>query len=737
MTNKPETAAAAPNKPPVAVLTGPRTALIGTPITVDGSGSYDQDRGGKIKSWEYDFLNGVVIAGGGSPGAVTLQDGYEDEGDHIIILTVWDGPNQTGAKDTAQHLILIEAEVVEPPPPPLVLHVPSGVAVESASGPRPVTFTVTVEGGQAPVTVTVNPPSGSIFQLGRTTVRVDAYSIDGQEQHAEFLVEVIDTSVEIPPLSLILPANMTVESSDGQPRPVTFDIQTTGGQAPITITADPPSGTLFPVGPHAVQVAAQSADGQVQAGVFTVTVVSTVPALSLQLPAPVTLVSANGEPVVATYAATTTGGAPPVTLTYHPPSGSSFPVGTTAVSVTARSSDGQTQTGTFEVIVNAAAPGQLVLDVPVFRSALAPDATGVTVNLHAIVTGGVQPVTVTATAPGVTLAFYSAEPIVGGKFPLGATVVTVRATDATGAVAESTCTVSVEQQAIMPPSANAHADFDARRALPSCFAAWSLRDPAELAKVVKGDRLQTVYDAAAQAMRIGLPNRIVVDGVHTGVLKSIPNQVWIPIKTTEIGQTVIVADWKPGPLWNYDLGRLDGHKHLNIRKTTDSIWIEPNTIIPAGKPTRLSRVRRYGTIGPPPQTIPGPFKVTNPDGTVESYDTDSIGPVQQNVYVAGEKWVRYLFILDQRADGWCEVSYWVWIQGDPQKLCILDKVLFACATTNRPHHFDYEMNSSSQRARDAAPQVQASVPYIWSYGRDVTLHRGVEDPLALLREPID
>jgi parallel beta-helix repeat protein len=53
--------------------------------------------------------------------------------------------------------------------------------------------------------------------------------------------------------------------------------------------------------------------------------------------------------VAVTYSATTSGGLAPITVTGSPASGSTFPVGTTSVSVTARSSDGQTASCGFSV----------------------------------------------------------------------------------------------------------------------------------------------------------------------------------------------------------------------------------------------------------------------------------------------------------------------------------------------------------------------------------------------------
>jgi parallel beta-helix repeat protein len=77
------------------------------------------------------------------------------------------------------------------------------------------------------------------------------------------------------------------------------------------------------------------------------------PLLVVTCPANKSVTSSDGSPVVVTYTATTSGGVAPVSLTGIPASGSAFPVGTTSVTVTALSSDGQTASCSFSVTVTA------------------------------------------------------------------------------------------------------------------------------------------------------------------------------------------------------------------------------------------------------------------------------------------------------------------------------------------------------------------------------------------------
>ena len=76
-------------------------------------------------------------------------------------------------------------------------------------------------------------------------------------------------------LYVTCPANMTVPSSNGSAVAVTYSATTEGGVAPVTVSDNPASGSLFPVGTTTVHVNARSSDGQSSWCSFTVTVTST------------------------------------------------------------------------------------------------------------------------------------------------------------------------------------------------------------------------------------------------------------------------------------------------------------------------------------------------------------------------------------------------------------------------------------------------------------------------------
>jgi len=81
-----------PNQPPVADPDGPYTGTEGTPLTFDGSGSYDSD--GSIVSYEWDFGDGNTGTG------VSPTHTYALEGTYTVTLTVTDNDAATDTKTT-------------------------------------------------------------------------------------------------------------------------------------------------------------------------------------------------------------------------------------------------------------------------------------------------------------------------------------------------------------------------------------------------------------------------------------------------------------------------------------------------------------------------------------------------------------------------------------------------------------------------------------------------------------
>ncbi len=160
-------------------------------------------------------------------------------------------------------------------------------------------------------------------------------------------------------LTITCPGDQTVTGTGALTVVKLGPIQTSGGVAPIVVTFQPPVGTAFPIGTTLVTATAVSADLQRATCQYSVTVTGSFPPppgpLTVTCPATVVAYTPDGDPVAVTFAATTTGGTAPVTITYSPASGSAFALGTTGVLVTATSTDGQTAICSFSVTVQNAA----------------------------------------------------------------------------------------------------------------------------------------------------------------------------------------------------------------------------------------------------------------------------------------------------------------------------------------------------------------------------------------------
>jgi formylglycine-generating enzyme required for sulfatase activity len=158
---------------------------------------------------------------------------------------------------------------------------------------------------------------------------------------------------------------------------------------------------------------------------------ATAPVLS-GLPASVSASATSASGASVTFGgASATDSVGTATVTYSPASGSTFPLGTTTVTVTATDSVGNTSTGTFTVTVgDTTAP---VLTLPPNATADATGAGGATVSYAAA--------TATDAVSATPVITYSQAS--GTVFPLGTTTVTVTAKDAADNTSTGTFTVTV------------------------------------------------------------------------------------------------------------------------------------------------------------------------------------------------------------------------------------------------------------------------------------------------------
>jgi hypothetical protein len=202
--------------------------------------------------------------------------------------------------------------------------------------------------GNAPcMTVNCVPPPGSVVGLGVTTVTCTAAGAPS----CSFTVKVVDATGP----ALTCPDNLTRTLSPGQTRMNVYyspaGVADNCGGA--TAFCSPPSGTSFPVGESVVTCTGTDAAGNQTACSFTVSVKDQEPP-TIQCPADVTVEPPPGQcaDVVSFPSPVVTDNLPGLTVIISPPSGSTFPSGTTTVTVTATDAAGNRAACSFTVTVN-------------------------------------------------------------------------------------------------------------------------------------------------------------------------------------------------------------------------------------------------------------------------------------------------------------------------------------------------------------------------------------------------
>jgi formylglycine-generating enzyme required for sulfatase activity len=242
-----------------------------------------------------------------------------------------------------------------------------------------VTFPEQLGSEMPPSTFTYSPASGTTFPLGTTTVTVTASNDVGNTTTQKFSVTVRDTTAPV----LSLPSNVTAKATSESGASVVYGAATATDEVSVspTITYSKASGSIFPIGTTAVTVTAEDGAGNVATGEFSVTVRdTTAPVISLPPNVTAKATSESGASVVYGAATATDEVSISPTITYSKASGSIFPIGTTAVTVTAEDGAGNAATGEFSVTVRQkpkfrSVPANLVLTTDPSGHVALPDYT--------------------------------------------------------------------------------------------------------------------------------------------------------------------------------------------------------------------------------------------------------------------------------------------------------------------------------------------------------------------------
>jgi lysophospholipase L1-like esterase len=248
------------------------------------------------------------------------------------------------------------------------------------------------------------------------------------------------------PILVDVPSDQTAEAADSRgallsyPLPLAFDALDPN---PV-FTSSPPRGTVMPLGTTTVTCVATDRYGHSASTTFAVTVDPDVPPGLQSIPSDQVVEATSRFGAVVTFAlpTATDPSDPNVQVLCVPPSGSTFPLGTTEVTCTATDQVGNVARATFTIDVRDTTPPAINAPNLVVE---ATGPTGALVDFTSLqVTDLVDP------APVVQLSQPS-----GSLFPIGTTPVTCTAMDRSGNASSATFLVAVQDTPFLhnvPPS---------------------------------------------------------------------------------------------------------------------------------------------------------------------------------------------------------------------------------------------------------------------------------------------
>jgi len=298
-------------------------------------------------------------------GVTETRSGAGSTSDPLIIKRVFTATDAAGNTASSTQTIT----VTDPTPPTIAA--PANVTAYTGASATSCSTTVsdavlgaaTASDNCGGVTVT-RSPAGNTFPVGDTTVTWTATDAAGNTATATQTVTVVDNT----PPTVTPPANVTAYTGVGAVSCSTVVSDAVLGAAAAddncagvgTVTrSGVPSGNVFPVGTTTLTYSVTDAHGNSASATQTVTVIDNTPPvvapppnITVYLPLHSTATSMTvSYPTQATATDNCDGPIPSGSISYNPSSGSTFPVGTTTVTVSATDSSHNVGTSTFTVTV--------------------------------------------------------------------------------------------------------------------------------------------------------------------------------------------------------------------------------------------------------------------------------------------------------------------------------------------------------------------------------------------------
>jgi hypothetical protein len=210
-----------------------------------------------------------------------------------------------------------------------------------------------------------------------------------------------------------------------------------------TVTCTPTSGSTFPIGTNTVTCTATDNLGNTSSSTFSVVITApTTPPTITNVPSTITETAASALGTIVSYTLPTAtdvfGNS--VTVSCNFASGTTFSIGTDAVTCTATDSYGNSATASFNVVITA--------------PTTPPTISGTPTNISSVATGPSGNVE-TYTTPAAVNVFGASVPVTcspasNSTFSIGTSIVTCTATDAYGNTATSTFKVVIAKPQVSP-----------------------------------------------------------------------------------------------------------------------------------------------------------------------------------------------------------------------------------------------------------------------------------------------
>lgn len=215
-----------------------------------------------------------------------------------------------------------------------------------------VTYEISAEDNCSELTINSEPPSGSFFPPGSTTVNCQAIDSSGNDITCSFNVFVNDTI----PLKIICPENITIPNDSGQCGAIVDFEAEVYDNCETSSHSWPSSGSFFDIGTTIVNYVAVDAYNNGGVCTLTVTVEDTEPP-TISCQNNITVNNVLGEcGTIVNFDITADDNCEVVDINITPSSGSFFSVDTTSVIAIALDDAGNADTCIFDVIVNDIEP---------------------------------------------------------------------------------------------------------------------------------------------------------------------------------------------------------------------------------------------------------------------------------------------------------------------------------------------------------------------------------------------